>query len=133
MANENETHGGAEGRNEELDQDKTAQFGQSRQPAADPREQQPQAGQQGRESQFGQQSEPGETGSQDGSGSSGFVGSRGEESGDYLQQRQGSDEQDFANQGRGALDESDGGDIEGGGERSANRSSDVEGSSSENR
>lgn len=40
-------------------------------------------------------------------GGSGFVGSQGEESGEYLQGEQGSKDQNFAGQGRGATDEED--------------------------
>lgn len=59
-------------------------------------------------------------------GDGGFVGSQGEESGEYLQDRD-PKQAGFAEQGRGAPDE--GRDIERGGERSANRDSDIEGSS----
>ena len=55
-----------------------------------------------------------------------FVGSQGEESGEYLQQS-GNPESGFADQGRGAPNQ--GSDIERDGERSENRDSDIEGSS----
>ncbi|HET9810288.1 MAG TPA: hypothetical protein VFP53_01160, partial [Sphingomicrobium sp.] len=69
------------------------------------------------------------TDSSGGSGS-GFVGSQGDNSGEYLQegQTESSGQAGFAEQGRGAEDEEDS-DTERGGERSANRSSDIEGSS----
>jgi hypothetical protein len=144
MANENENQGGTEGRENEFDSEKSSETGaQSQQPETG--QQGSIGGQQGQQSEFGQQGQAtsvadrtgqqaemgqqgeagqkGETGQQ----GSGFVGSQGENSDEYLQE--GSTGQDFAEQGRGALDETDSGDIEGGGERSENRSSDIEGSS----
>jgi hypothetical protein len=59
----------------------------------------------------------------------GFVGSEGEDSGEYLQQG-GNPESGFAEQGRGASNQS--GDIERENERSENRESDIEGSSGGN-
>lgn len=56
----------------------------------------------------------------------GFVGSQGEDSGEYLQQG-GNPESGFAEQGSGASNDSS--DIEGTSERSENRESDIEGSS----
>lgn len=73
----------------------------------------------------GSQSEPG--GSRP-KGESGFVGSEGQDSGEYLQQG-GNPESGFAEQGQGASDQ---GDIERDGERSESRDSDIEGSSGGN-
>lgn len=56
-------------------------------------------------------------------GGDSFVGSQSQESGEYLQ-RSGNPESGFAEQGRGASNDSD---IERGGERSENRDSDIEG------
>lgn len=57
----------------------------------------------------------------------GFVGTEKEDSGDYLQ-RSGNPDEGFAEQGRGAPDQ---GDVERGTERTANRDSDIEGSSTQ--
>lgn len=65
---------------------------------------------------------------QSGETSGGFVGSQGQESGEYLQQ-DGNPESGFAEQGQGASDQ---GDIERETERSQNRESDIEGSSDNN-
>lgn len=72
-------------------------------------------------------SQPGLGGGSTGEGGKGsnFVGSQGQDSGEYLQQT-GNPESGFAEQGRGASNDTD---IEGGGERSENRDSDIEGSS----
>ena len=72
----------------------------------------------------GSQSEPGSS-QQTGQSDGGFVGSQGQDSGEYLQQG-GNPESGFAEEGQGAPDQ---GDIERGGERSENRDSDIEGSS----
>ena len=71
------------------------------------------------------QSEPGTS---QPTGESGFVGSQGQDSGEYLQQG-GNPETGFAEQGQGASDQ---GDIERDRERSENRDSDIEGSSGKN-
>ena len=69
----------------------------------------------------------GETGQGDGGG---FIGSRGDEDGsDYLQ-KDGNPQAGFAERGRGAPDGSQPEGPEGTGERTANRDSDIEGSSS---
>lgn len=79
---------------------------------------------QGQEADLGQ-------GAQSGEGGSGFVGSSTDNSSEYLQS--GSDSQDFAEQGQGALDEDDDDDAIGTTdietERSQGRESDIEGSS----
>jgi hypothetical protein len=62
---------------------------------------------------------------QSGDSSTGFVGSQGQESGEYLQ-KDGNPESGFAEQGQGASDQ---GDVERRTERSENRESDIEGSS----
>lgn len=90
---------GGEGRQSEFDREKKNEFSK---------------GQQGQQGQAGTDREPG------------FVGSQGKESGEYLQEG-GPKQAGFAEQGRGAPDE--GRDIERGGERTANRDSDIEGSS----
>lgn len=104
------------------------------------------ASQEGRQKEFGQQAQqrqqdesgqqgqggstPGQPiGGNDSTAEGGFVGSQGEESGEYLQEDD-AQQGGFAEQGRGAPDE--GGDIERGGERTENFDSDIEGSS-ENR
>jgi hypothetical protein len=74
------------------------------------------------------QSEPGSS-QQTGQSDGGFVGSQGQESGEYLQQG-GNPESGFAEQGRGSPNQS--GDIEREDERSENRDSDIEGSSGGN-
>ena len=66
-----------------------------------------------------------QSGQQPGVSSGGFVGSQGQDSGEYLQQ-DGNPESGFAEQGQGAPDQ---GDIERDTERSQNRESDIEGSS----
>lgn len=150
MANENDKQGGGEGRDSEFDSQKKDEFGKSTQGSGGQQSQQPESGQQsqsggqqGQQSESGQQGGQSETGQQGqagtsttdrsgeqdssgGGGDGGFVGSQGEESGEYLQEKD-PQQAGFAEQGRGAPDE--GGDIEGGGERSANRDSDIEGSS----
>lgn len=73
--------------------------------------------------ELGQQSERGEDGQQS---QGGFVASQDQDSGEYLQQS-GSPETGFAEQGRGASNDSS--DIEGTSERTQNRESDIEGSS----
>ena len=76
------------------------------------------------------QDQPGSTGGANGQQSQGgFVASQDQDSGDYLQQS-GSPESGFAEQGRGASNDSS--DIEGTSERSQNRESDIEGSSDNN-
>ena len=76
----------------------------------------------GRESEPGSSQETGQSGG-------GFVGSQGQDSSEYLQQG-GNPESGFAEQGRGASNQS--GDIEREDERSENRDSDIEGSSGGN-
>lgn len=66
-----------------------------------------------------------QSGQQPGESSGGFVGSQGQDSGEYLQ-KDGNPESGFAEQGQGASDQ---GDIERDTERSQNRESDIEGSS----
>lgn len=67
-------------------------------------------------------------GGETGKGSGGFIGSDGEESDDYLE-RDGNPKGGFAERGRGAPEGSQPGGIEGDRERTANRDSDIEGSS----
>jgi hypothetical protein len=74
------------------------------------------------------QSEPASS-PETGESAEGFVGSQGQDSGEYLQQ-DGNPESGFAEQGRGAPNQS--GDIERENERSENRDSDIEGSSGGN-
>ena len=135
MANENDIQGGFEGKQDEFDKqkkDQTGQQGQQGQP-------QPIGGQQGQQSEFGQQGEAatktteppgqqGETGEAGTGQEGGFVGTQREESGEYLQDDE-TKQAGFAEQGQGAADETESGDIERGGERNANRSTDIEGSS----
>lgn len=73
----------------------------------------------------GSQPEPASQSDQD---SGGFVGTKREDSGEYLQE-DGTPESGFAEQGQGAPDQSD---IERGTERSQDRDSDIEGSSGNN-
>lgn len=108
MANENENQG--QGRQDDFDQQKKDEFGKAREGETG---QQPKSGQQG-------------TDGPDSTGGGGFVGSQGQESGEYLQKDK-TEQAGFAQQGRGAPDEDT--DIERGGERSANLDSDIEGSS----
>ena len=75
----------------------------------------------------GRQSEPGSS-QESGQSGGGFVGSQGQDPGEYLQQG-GNPESGFAEQGQGASDQ---GDIERDRERSDNRDSDIEGSSGNN-
>ena len=139
------------GQQQPLDQqnDNSQQFGQQRQ-------QQPQGQEQGQQplgerGDFGTQEpglsdqesseqEQGETstlseanqpehGSSQPTGESGFVGSEGQDSGEYLQQG-GTPQSGFAEQGRGASNQ--GSDIERDSERSQDRDSDIEGSSGSN-
>lgn len=144
MANDRDNPGGGEDRQSEFDREKKNEFGQGQQGQQSESSQQGQSGDRQREP-LGASHEQGAKGgsvtaaggSSTGPGAgqvgtdrdSGFVGSQGEESGEYLQEG-GSKQAGFAEQGRGAPDQ--GGDIERGGERTANRDSDIEGSS-ENR
>lgn len=130
MANENENQGHEEGRDSEFETNKKAEFGKSTQDTSGQQSQQPQTGQQGQQGQTGVADRSGQQGSTGGAEGSGFVGSQGEESGEYLQEGQ-TKQAGFAEQGRGAPE--DGGDIERDGERTANRDSDIEGSSGQDR
>ena len=137
MANENQNQGGTEGRNNEFDSEKKSEFNQGQQGSTGQQGQT--GGQQGQQSEFGQQGQAetntadrssGQSSGQSGTDrSGGFVGTEGEDSGEYLQDRD-PQQAGFAEQGRGAPD--DGSDIERDEERTANRSTDIEGSS-ENR
>jgi hypothetical protein len=123
MANENDNQGGFEGKQGEFDKEKKTETGQ----------QQPIGGQQGQaETKIadptGQQGTIAEPGAGQQGAAGGFVGSQGEETGEYLQDDK-TKQAGFAEQGQGAADETESGDIERGGERGANRSTDVEGSS----
>ena len=135
MANDNQNQAGGEGRQSDLDEQKKGETGQQGQ--------QPQAGgeqmiggQQGQQSEFGQQgqaetgtAEPSAQQGETGSGQEGgFVGTQREESGEYLQEGE-THHAGFAEQGQGATDQPESGDVERGGERSDNRSTDIEGSS----
>jgi hypothetical protein len=128
MATDNQN----QGRDDKFDQETSKTGGQ----------QQPESGQEGRiggqqgqESELGRQGEESaedveisiadRTGGQQPAGG-GFVGSQGEETGEYLQEGE-TEQAGFAEQGRGAPEE--GSDIERGGERTSNRDSDIEGSS----
>ena len=83
---------------------------------------------QGETSTLSEANQP-ERGSSQPAGESGFVGSEGQDSGEYLQQG-GTPQSGFAEQGRGASNQ--GSDIERDFERSQDRDSDIEGSSDRN-
>lgn len=83
---------------------------------------------QGETSTLSEANQP-ERGSSQPTGESGFVGSEGQDSGEYLQQG-GTPQSGFAEQGRGASNQ--GSDIERDSERSQDRDSDIEGSSDRN-
>lgn len=135
MANDNQNQGGNEGRKDEFDSEQKKEFGQGQQDATG--QQAESGGQQGQQSEFGQQGQAetdtadrtGQGGGQPGTEGGGFVGSKEEDSGEYLQDRD-PQQAGFAEQGRGAPEQGAG--IEGGGERSEDRSSNIEGGS-ENR